>query len=172
MAAEPAPAPAPPPAPHRAAQAATPPLATEAMPASSLAREEKLPSIDVGAWVRGGRPQLQKGRGCCPRAYRPAGWILRTSESTRAARFTRTSGVTLNLTTRNGLGGTAGIEDAIIGFDFADPIHLWIGQLLVPVDRATTSPGPLFHDSLELPRGGFRPRPALWPFPSEGPCWT
>jgi hypothetical protein len=43
----------------------------------------------------------------------------------------------------SGLGGTAGIEDAIIGFDFADPIHLWVGQLLVPVDRANYG-GPFF----------------------------
>jgi hypothetical protein len=50
--------------------------------------------------------------------------------------------VTLNLNA-NGLAGTAGIEDAIIGFDFCDPFHLWIGQLLVPVDRANFS-GPFF----------------------------
>ena len=29
-----------------------------------------------------------------------------------------------------------GIEDAIIGFDLADPVHLWVGQTLVPADRA------------------------------------
>lgn len=28
------------------------------------------------------------------------------------------------------------IEDAIIGFDFADPFHIWVGQMLVPADRA------------------------------------
>src|SRR6185503_14970748 len=37
----------------------------------------------------------------------------------------------------------AGIEDAIIGFDIADPLHVWVGQLLVPVDRANAS-GPFF----------------------------
>jgi hypothetical protein len=29
-----------------------------------------------------------------------------------------------------------GIEDAIIAFDLADPVHLWVGQTLVPADRA------------------------------------
>ncbi len=56
MATEPMPAPAPPPPPP-GAQAATPPLATEAMPAT---REEKLPAIDVGAWVRAAG-RFQKG---------------------------------------------------------------------------------------------------------------
>jgi hypothetical protein len=32
--------------------------------------------------------------------------------------------------------GPVGIEDAFIGFDFADPVHLWVGQMLVPADRA------------------------------------
>ncbi|HEY2734396.1 MAG TPA: hypothetical protein VGI70_10450, partial [Polyangiales bacterium] len=50
--------------------------------------------------------------------------------------------VTLNLNA-NGIGGKVGIEDAIIGFDFAEPIHLWVGQLLVPSDRANYG-GPFF----------------------------
>ena len=36
-----------------------------------------------------------------------------------------------------------GIEDAIIGFDFADPVHLWAGQMLVPADR-TGLGGPFY----------------------------
>jgi hypothetical protein len=36
-----------------------------------------------------------------------------------------------------GASGPIGIEDATIAFDFADPVHLWVGQMLVPVDRST-----------------------------------
>ncbi len=43
--------------------------------------------------------------------------------------------VTLSLYA-GGVNGPIGIEDAIIGFDFADPVHLWVGQMLVPADRA------------------------------------
>jgi hypothetical protein len=73
--------------------------------------------------------------------------------------------VTLNLN-GNGLAGTAGIEDAIIGFDFADPIHLWIGQLLVPVDRANFS-GPFFMIPWNYP-GVFGPA-GVAAIPKEGP---
>jgi hypothetical protein len=51
-------------------------------------------------------------------------------------------GVKVNLNA-SGLGGTAGLEDAIIAFDIADPFHVWIGQLLVPVDRPNFA-GPFF----------------------------
>jgi hypothetical protein len=37
----------------------------------------------------------------------------------------------------------AGIEDAIVGLDLADEFHLWVGQLLTPVDRTNAS-GPFF----------------------------
>jgi len=50
--------------------------------------------------------------------------------------------VTLNLNA-GGSGGGFGIEDAIIGFDLMDEFHVWIGQMLVPVDRANYS-GPFF----------------------------
>jgi hypothetical protein len=43
--------------------------------------------------------------------------------------------VTLSLYA-GGVNGPIGIEDAFIGFDFADPVHLWVGQMLVPADRA------------------------------------
>jgi len=50
--------------------------------------------------------------------------------------------VTLNLNA-GGVGGGVKIEDAIVGFDIADEFHVWIGQLLVPVDRANYG-GPFF----------------------------
>ncbi len=43
--------------------------------------------------------------------------------------------VTLSLYA-GGVNGPVGIEDAIIGFNLADSVHLWVGQTLVPADRA------------------------------------
>jgi hypothetical protein len=57
--------------------------------------------------------------------------------------------LTLNLNA-NGLAGTAGIEDAIIGFDFADQFHIWVGQQLVPVDRPNYG-GPFFMITWNYP---------------------
>jgi len=130
-----APASPPPPSTAPAAQAATPPLASEAMPAT---REEKLPPIDLGAWVRAaGRLQ-----GAKPKNLDGVAVDTVYAELHAGGKIHKNVSLTLNLNA-NGLAGTAGIEDAIIGFDFADPIHLWLGQLLVPVDRANFS-GPFF----------------------------
>ncbi len=160
MATEPMPAPVPPPG-TPPAQAATPPLATEAMPAT---REEKLPAIDVGAWVRAAG-RLQKGSDA-PQSL--AGLQMDTAyvELHAGGKIHKNVSVTLNLNA-NGLGGTAGIEDAIIGFDFADPIHLWLGQLLVPVDRANFS-GPFFMIPWNYP-GVFGPAGVV-AIPKEGPA--
>ena len=117
------------------AQTATPPLATEAMPAT---REDKLPPIDVGAWVRAaGRIQ-----GTNPKNLDGTSMDTAYAELHAGGKIHKNVSVTLNLNA-NALAGTAGIEDAIIGFDFADPVHLWVGQLLVPVDRANFA-GPFF----------------------------
>jgi hypothetical protein len=105
------------------------------MPAT---REEKLPPIDVGAWIRaagrlqGNQPQNLDGV-AMDTAY---------AELHAGGKIHKNVSVTLNLNA-SGLAGTAGIEDAIIGFDIADPFHVWVGQLLVPVDRANFS-GPFF----------------------------
>jgi hypothetical protein len=105
------------------------------MPAT---REEKLPPIDVGAWVRAaGRVQ-----GSNPKNLDAVTMDTAYAELHAGGKIHKNVSLTLNLNA-NGLAGTAGIEDAIIGFDFADPIHLWIGQLLVPVDRANFA-GPFF----------------------------
>jgi hypothetical protein len=151
----------PPPAATPPAQAATPPLATEAMPAT---REEKLPSIDVGAWVRAAG-RLQRG-GDDPQSM--AGLQMDTAyvELHAGGKIHKNVSLTLNLNA-NGLGGTAGIEDAIVGFDIADPIHLWLGQLLVPVDRANFS-GPFFMIPWNYP-GVFGPN-GVAAIPKEGPA--
>jgi hypothetical protein len=153
----------PPPAPggESAAQAATPPVASEAMPAT---REEKLPPIDVGAWVRAaGRFQ-----GSNPKDLDSAAMDTAYAELHAGGKVHKNVSLTLNLNA-NALAGTAGIEDAIIGFDFADPIHLWIGQLLVPVDRANFS-GPFFMIPWNYP--GFMSVGAttVVAAPAEGPA--
>jgi hypothetical protein len=105
------------------------------MPAT---REEKLPPIDVGAWVRAaGRVQ-----GTHPKNLDGISMDTAYAELHAGGKIHKNVSVTLNLNA-NGLAGNAGIEDAIIGFDFADPVHFWVGQLLVPVDRANFA-GPFF----------------------------
>jgi hypothetical protein len=106
------------------------------MPAT---REEKLPPIDVGAWVRAaGRFQGASN----PKDLDSAAMDTANIELHAGGKIHKNVSVTVNVNA-NGLAGTVGIEDAIIGFDFADPIHLWVGQLLVPVDRANFA-GPFF----------------------------
>lgn len=153
--------PAPPAAGTPPAQAATPPVASEAMPAT---REDKLPAIDVGAWVRAaGRIQ-----GSNPKNLDAAEMDTAYAELHAGGKIHKNVSLTLNLNA-NGLAGTAGIEDAIIGFDFADPIHLWIGQLLVPVDRANFA-GPFFMIPWNYPGFLSVGGPPLVAAPMEGPA--
>jgi hypothetical protein len=134
----PPPAPLPPAAaPPSAVEAATkPPTAAETMPAT---RPEALPPIDVGAWVRAGSV-FQSATD--PKDL--GDWHMDTSyiELHAGGKVHQNVGVTLNLNA-NLLHGTAGIMDAIISFDLAEPFHLWVGQLLVPVDRSNFA-GPFF----------------------------
>lgn len=109
---------------------------TEAMPAT---REEKLPPINVGAWLRiGGRVQGTTD----PKKLNDQSMDSIYGELHAGGKIHKNVSVTLNLNA-NGTHGTAGIEDAIIGFDFVDAFHVWVGQLLVPVDRANAA-GPFF----------------------------
>jgi hypothetical protein len=119
------------------------------MPAT---RPEKLPAIEVGAWVRtsgmiqGGNDQSKLND-----------WHMDTNyvELHTGGRITKTVGVTLNLdaavtslnapvaVSPSGSNTYVGIEDAILQFDFLNEFHLWAGHLLVPVDRANSA-GPWF----------------------------
>lgn len=122
----------PPPAPA-AAPAAAPPAAEPAP-----AQEEKLPPVDVGVWLRAaGRLQ-----GSDPKNLDAAALDTAYAELHASGKVHKNVSLTLNLNA-NGVAGTAAIEDAIIGFDMMDQAHVWIGQLLVPVDRANFS-GPFF----------------------------
>jgi hypothetical protein len=127
------------------AQSETPPLNTEAMPAT---RTETLPPISVGAWLRvGGSIQ-----GSNPKNLDGERFDTIYGEIHAGGKIHKYVSLTLNLNagagTANsgggvGLAGVAGIEDAIVGFEFADEFHLWLGQMLVPVDRANYG-GPFF----------------------------
>jgi hypothetical protein len=144
-----------------AAPAATPPVATEAAPAPA---EEKLPAIDVGAWVRAaGRFQ-----GANPKDLGGVQMDTAYAELHTKGKVHKNVSVILDLNA-SGLGGTAGIEDAIIGFDFADPIHLWIGQLLVPVDRANFA-GPFFSIPWNYPGFLTVGGTTVVTAPAEGPA--
>jgi hypothetical protein len=138
------PATPPPGASAAAAQAATPPTASDAMPAT---REEKLPPIDVGAWVRTGmriqgtNPKNLDGVSGDPSF--PGGMFPVYGELHAGGKINKMISLTLNLNA-GGVGGPVAIEDAIIGFDPMPEFHIWIGQLLVPVDRPNYG-GPFFN---------------------------
>jgi hypothetical protein len=151
---------APPPAtpPSAVETEAKPPTSTEAMPAT---RPDVLPPIDVGAWLRAG--------GIFQGASDPSkvnDWHMDNAyvELHAGGKVTKMVGVTLNLNAN--LGGTAGLEDAIISFDFKDEFHVWGGHLLVPVDRANAS-GPFFMIPWNYP-GNFAGAP-FSAAPHEGP---
>lgn len=54
----------------------------------------------------------------------------------------------------NGLSGNVQILDAYVGFDFTDEAHLWVGQLLIPVDRANKA-GPFYSIPWNFFAGAF-----------------
>jgi hypothetical protein len=112
------------------------------MPAT---RPDALPPIDVGAWVRVGA----RIQGRDPKKLDDQSMDTIYGELHVGGKVHKNVSVTLNLNA-NGLAKSAGIEDAIIGFDFVDPLHLWVGQLLVPVDRSNLA-GPFFMTPWNYP---------------------
>ncbi|HVZ88430.1 MAG TPA: hypothetical protein VHG72_15765 [Polyangia bacterium] len=134
------------------------------MPAT---RPDVLPPIDVGAWLRIG--SLFQGQD----KSKINDWRLDTAyvELHAGGKITKNVGVTLNLNAdATGYGTStgnrsAGIEDAIISFDFTNEFHLWAGHLLVPVDRSNAA-GPFFMIPWNYP--GFFSG-AFVGAPAEGP---
>ena len=134
----------PPPAtpPSAVATEAKPPTAAEAMPAT---RPDVLPPIDVGAWVRAS--SLFQGSD----ASKINDWHMNNAyaELHTGGKVTKEIGVTLNLNANmanygtSGGGGGVALEDAILSFDFIPEFHVWVGHLLVQVDRSNSS-GPFF----------------------------
>jgi hypothetical protein len=133
------------------------------MPAT---RPDKLPPINVGAWLRiGARIQ-----GTDPSKLDDQSMDSIYGELHAGGKIHKNVSVTLNLNA-NGLAKGAGIMDAIIGFDIVDPFHIWVGQLLVPADRANGS-GPFFMIPWNYP--GFysvpgAPGGSAAVLPREGP---
>jgi len=160
-AAEPAPAPTPA-APAAAVEPAPPTTASDAMP--STAKEEKLPPINVAAWLRiGARIQGASD----PKKLNDQSMDTVYGELHAGGKIHKNVSVVLNLNA-NGLGKTAGIEDAIIGFDVIDEFHVWVGQLLVPVDRANYA-GPFFMVPWNYPGVFVAGANAAFMIPKEGP---
>jgi len=128
------------PAPVVLAQVEPPPAPTtpaESMP-STATEPKKLPPIGVAAWLRSDvtfqnhdDPKKLDDQTFTPYGELHAGGKIHENVS-----------VTLTLNAGGSHGGAA-IEDAIIGFDIRDEFHVWVGQLLVPVDRANYG-GPFF----------------------------
>jgi hypothetical protein len=63
------------------------------------------------------------------------------------------------------MAGQADILDLIGKFDFADPLHIWVGRMLVPSDRSNFS-GPWFMSPWNYP-GSYLPGPPVGP--RQGP---
>ncbi|HET9933164.1 MAG TPA: hypothetical protein VFQ35_20815 [Polyangiaceae bacterium] len=169
-AAAPAPAPAPvapPPvavAPPPAALPPPPPADAPPPPPPPPPAEEKMPSIDVGAWLRAG---IRFQGATDPKKINDQAMDAVYGELHLSGKITPKVSYTLNFNA-NGLAAKAGIMDAIIGLDPIDEFHFWAGQLLVPVDRSNFS-GPFFMSPWNYPgvfsvggAGGFVG-------PNEGP---
>jgi hypothetical protein len=108
--------------------------------------EEKFPPIVVGAWLRAGMQFTGAANKIDDHQFDTVYAELHTS-----GKVHKNVSWVLNFNA-NGQGGTnldrnqqqaAGIEDAIVGLDAIDELHLWVGQLLTPVDRTNAS-GPFF----------------------------
>ena len=137
------PPPAMPPAPPPAAlETPIPGAPTEALttpPPTPTPAEIKAPMLHVAAWLRaGGRLQGSND----PKKLNDQSFDTVYGELHVDGTVYDHVSLTLNLNA-NGLEGKAGIEDAILGFDFIPEVHLWLGQMLVPADRANYS-GPFF----------------------------
>jgi hypothetical protein len=103
-----------------------------------VAEVPALPPIDVGAWLRVGA----RVQGTDPHKLDDQSIDTIYAQLHAAGKVHKNVSLALGLNA-NGLAKSVAVMDAIIGFDFADPIHLWLGQLLVPVDRSNAA-GPFF----------------------------
>jgi hypothetical protein len=108
----------------------TPPAAPVESPALPAAPPSSLSAIHIGARLRvAGRYYSVNGGPNASAVDSTYGELRASGEIHEYVT------VTLSLYA-GGVNGPIGIEDAIIGFDFAAPVHLWVGQMLVPADRA------------------------------------
>jgi hypothetical protein len=130
-----------PPATTTAPVAAVPEPAPAAVAAAPAAEPgpPKPPEIDVGIWLRAGMRVQGSDE---PKKLNDVSMDTVYGELNLSGKVYDKVSLTLDLAA-SGLGGSSGILDAIVAFDFSEPLHLWAGQLLVPVDRANAA-GPFF----------------------------
>jgi hypothetical protein len=108
----------------------TPPAPPVESPALAAPTPSSVPAIHVGARLRAAGRYYRVNGGPNASAVDSTYGELRASGEIHEY-------VTLTLSVyATGANVPVGIEDAIIGFDLADPVHLWVGQTLVPADRA------------------------------------
>jgi hypothetical protein len=99
-------------------------------PAPASPPPSTMPNVHVGARVRVAGRYYSINGGANGSAVDSTYGELRASGELH-------EGVTFTLSLYAfGVSGPIGVEDAFIGFDFAEPVHLWVGQMLVPADRA------------------------------------
>jgi hypothetical protein len=148
--------------PEQPAPAATvaPPVATQAAVPSPPAA---IAPAAVGVWLRAG-VTFQDAQN--PRKLNDARVDTLFAEVNASGKINEYSGVFINVDA-NGQAGTFEILDAVVSLDFATPLHLWLGQVLIPVDRANKS-GPFFMIPWNYP-GLFRVGNTFVPVtPQEG----
>jgi hypothetical protein len=116
---------------------ATPPPSTPP-PATPPPPPSEFPPISVGVWTRA----AVAIQGSDPKKLDDIGFDTQFAEVNFSGQIHKNARVATNIQA-NGLAGTVSILDAWIGFDFVDEAHLWVGQLLIPVDRANKA-GPFF----------------------------
>jgi hypothetical protein len=107
------------------------------------------PPISVGVWTRA----AVAIQGEDPKKLDDIGFDTQFAELNFSGQVHKNVRVATNVFA-NGLAGTVGILDAWVGFDFVDELHLWVGQLLVPVDRANKA-GPFFSIAWNFVPGVF-----------------
>src|SRR6185295_10481595 len=138
----PAPAAAPPP-PATLPPATLPPatLPPATLPPATLPpvpSPSEFPAISVGVWTRA----AVAIQGEDPKKLDDIGFDTQFAELNFSGQIHRNARVATNIQA-NGLAGTVSILDAWVGFDFVDEVHLFVGQMLIPVDRANKA-GPFF----------------------------
>ena len=115
-----------------------PPAPAAAPPPPPAPPPSDFPPISVGIWTR----TSVAIQGDDPKKLNDIGFDTQFAELNFSGQIHRNVRLATNVIA-NGLAGTVSIQDAWVGFDFVDELHFWVGQLLVPVDRANKA-GPFF----------------------------
>jgi len=162
---EPAPAPAEPPAavapPPAELTAAPPPEA----PVEPTPPKDDLGPINFGVW---GRVDVKLGNGDKLDDVSSNGVLELHTSGKLTKDFAFTGNFVAGYGGGDGISGTAGVMDLIFQYDPDDLFHLWVGRMLVPVDRSNFS-GPWFMAPWNYPLFGFVDGQLGPTAPREGP---